>query len=33
MHTFPSDFYGGLLKTLIIGYIRPEQSYDSLGIN
>lgn len=30
MHEFQSDFYGSLLKTCILGYIRPEQSYDSL---
>jgi len=31
MHEFQSDFYESLLKTCILGYIRPEQSYDSLG--
>lgn len=31
MHKFPKDFYGSLLKTCIVGYIRPEQSFDSLG--
>ena len=33
MHVFPEDFYGSLLKVCITGYIRPEQSYDSLGIS
>lgn len=31
LHNFESDFYGSMLKTCIINYIRPEQSYDSLG--
>lgn len=31
MHNFSSDFYGSVLKTCIVNYIRPEQSYDSLG--
>ncbi|XP_046651054.1 riboflavin kinase-like [Daphnia pulicaria] len=30
LHNFESDFYGSLLKTCIINYIRPEQSYESL---
>lgn len=30
IHNFPDDFYGSLLKVCITGYIRPEQSYDSL---
>lgn len=31
LHIFTSDFYGKILKVCILGYIRPEQSYDSLG--
>lgn len=33
MHKFQTDFYGGMLKTCIVNYIRPEQSYSSLGKN
>ncbi|XP_057375364.1 riboflavin kinase-like [Daphnia carinata] len=30
LHNFESDFYSSMLKTCIINYIRPEQSYESL---
>ena len=31
MHNFNSDFYGYKLKTLVLGYIRPELDYVSRG--
>ncbi|XP_071451164.1 riboflavin kinase [Hetaerina americana] len=30
LHTFPSDFYGSLLRVCILGYIRPEKDFKSL---
>jgi len=30
LHTFPSDFYGSMLRTCILGRIRPEETYNSL---
>lgn len=33
MHTFPEDFYGVELRVVVLGYIRPEQDYSSLGMN
>ena len=33
IHKFDKDFYGQNLKTLVIGYIRPEAAFDSLGKN
>lgn len=31
IHTFKEDFYGEILSVVMVGYIRPERSYDSLG--
>jgi FAD synthase len=31
MHQFKHDFYGHHLKTLVLGYIRPELDYTSRG--
>lgn len=31
MHEFKSDFYGDNMKALVLGYIRPELDYTSLG--
>lgn len=31
IHTFKEDFYGEILSVVVVGYIRPEKSYDSLG--
>ncbi|XP_064882604.1 riboflavin kinase-like isoform X1 [Oncorhynchus nerka] len=33
IHTFKEDFYGQILSVVLVGYIRPERSYDSLGKN
>lgn len=30
IHQFDEDFYGEILSILIVGYIRPEKSFDSL---
>merc|ERR1712071_741947 len=30
LHDFPTDFYGSVLRTCILGHIRAEKSYDSL---
>ncbi|XP_010777445.1 uncharacterized protein [Notothenia coriiceps] len=30
IHTFNEDFYGEILNVVMVGYIRPERSYDSL---
>ncbi|XP_007441922.1 riboflavin kinase [Python bivittatus] len=30
IHTFKEDFYGEILSIIIVGYIRPEQNFDSL---
>ncbi|CAG8697276.1 8059_t:CDS:10 [Acaulospora morrowiae] len=30
IHTFPQDFYGAVLRVIILGYIRPERDYASL---
>uniref|UniRef100_A0A670YAX0 Riboflavin kinase n=2 Tax=Pseudonaja textilis TaxID=8673 RepID=A0A670YAX0_PSETE len=30
IHTFNEDFYGEVLSIIIVGYIRPEQNFDSL---
>ena len=32
IHEFEDDFYGSELKLVILGYIRPEKNYDSLGM-
>jgi FAD synthase len=31
MHEFKTDFYGHHLKSLVLGYIRPELDYTSRG--
>ncbi|CAG8463550.1 10140_t:CDS:2 [Acaulospora colombiana] len=31
IHTFPEDFYGAELRVIVLGYIRPELDYTSLG--
>ncbi|XP_053726471.1 riboflavin kinase [Synchiropus splendidus] len=30
IHTFKEDFYGEILSVVMVGYIRPERSFDSL---
>ncbi|XP_006009162.1 riboflavin kinase [Latimeria chalumnae] len=30
IHTFKEDFYGEILSVVVLGYIRPERSFDSL---
>nr|CAB3265560.1 riboflavin kinase [Phallusia mammillata] len=30
MHDFGGDFYGSILKLIILGYIRPEQNFTSI---
>ncbi|CAO1391552.1 unnamed protein product [Diamesa serratosioi] len=30
LHNFDGDLYGSLLKVCIVGYLRPEQNFDSL---
>ncbi|KAG7490055.1 riboflavin kinase [Solea senegalensis] len=32
IHTFKEDFYGEVLSVVMVGYIRPERSYDSLAL-
>ena len=31
IHTFKEDFYGEILSVVLVGYIRPETSFPSLG--
>lgn len=31
MHKFPGDLYGSDLRVVILGYLRPMVSYDTLG--
>ncbi|RKO87822.1 hypothetical protein BDK51DRAFT_17188 [Blyttiomyces helicus] len=31
MHPFDNDFYGEELRVIVVGYIRPEADYTSLG--
>ena len=31
IHTFKEDFYGEILSVVLVGYIRPEASFPSLG--
>lgn len=31
IHTFVNDFYGAELSVVILGFIRPEKNYPSLG--
>lgn len=30
IHTFQEDFYGEILSIVLVGYIRPEKSFDSI---
>ncbi|XP_008334039.1 riboflavin kinase [Cynoglossus semilaevis] len=30
IHTFKEDFYGEILSVVMVGYIRPERTFDSL---
>lgn len=32
IHEFEEDFYGAELRVLVLGYIRPEKDYDTLGL-
>lgn len=31
IHEFPEDFYDAPIRVLVLGFIRPEQNYPSLG--
>lgn len=31
IHEFPDDFYGIAIRVIVLGYVRPEQNYPSLG--
>lgn len=31
IHEFPEDFYGIEIRVIVLGYVRPEQNYPSLG--
>lgn len=31
MHPYPADFYGHDMRVVVLGYIRPEQTYESMG--
>jgi FAD synthase len=31
MNQFPEDFYGSILKTVMVGFIRTMTSFKSLG--
>lgn len=32
IHKFKEDFYGEILNVVMVGYIRPERSFDSVGM-
>jgi riboflavin kinase len=32
IHRFDEDFYNEMLKVVVLGYIRPELNYTTLGI-
>lgn len=32
IHKFKEDFYGEVLSVVLVGYIRPERSFNSLGM-
>ncbi|WFC97438.1 riboflavin kinase [Malassezia yamatoensis] len=32
LHDYPDDFYGQDMRVVVLGYIRPEKQYDSLGM-
>jgi hypothetical protein len=31
LHQFEDDFYGETMRMLVLGHIRPERNFDSLG--
>ena len=31
LHEFASDFYGLEIRVVVLGYVRPEYNYDSMG--
>ena len=31
MHKFDADFYGAELRVVVVGYLRPEKNFSSLG--
>jgi len=31
LHQFPDDFYGEDLRVVVLGYLRPEANFPSLG--
>ena len=31
MHEFANDFYGLEIRVVVLGYVRPEYNYDSMG--
>ncbi|KAA0199329.1 hypothetical protein HAZT_HAZT009265 [Hyalella azteca] len=31
LHVFDEDFYGSWLRVVVLGYIRPELNFESLG--
>lgn len=31
LHEYPRDFYGQHLKVIVLGFVRPEYNYSSLG--
>jgi riboflavin kinase len=31
LHDYPSDFYGKELRVVVLGYVRPEYNYASMG--
>ena len=33
LHEFKEDFYGANLQVCVVGYIRPEKTFDSLGLS
>ncbi|KAH7945641.1 hypothetical protein HPB49_013434 [Dermacentor silvarum] len=30
MHKYDQDFYGAMLKVVVLGYLRPEKNFSSL---
>lgn len=31
LHEFGGDFYGLEIRVVVLGYVRPEYNYDSMG--
>lgn len=31
MARFPEDFYGAMLRIVVLGYLRPEKNFNSVG--